>query len=260
MHLLLCLLPGCITTLEADPPAEPVPVAEVRNVIAGVRRAAEENAGRTQRTITGDALADHYIRRAASTAAAEKVSTRAFLLALGVVFDDTSLLRSNPLMGRVLTQFETVDERKERLRILGKPTLRGRHDWIMHFSIAAALTAQLGADSAEQLSIAKELWDANGGSGFSFGDLAADYAGIAFARGLLAQKDAGQLRLLAETFRGDDFLDKNHDLEEGLQLDRFTKLYGNVGDPRFLKRKDAIRERVGKMPGLVKLSQPPADK
>jgi hypothetical protein len=63
-----------------------------------------------------------------------------------------------------------------------------------------------------------------------------------------------------EGFRGDDFLDKNDDLEEGLSLERFTKQYGSVGDPRFQKKKDAIRERVGKAPGLVKLAPqgPPA--
>jgi hypothetical protein len=180
MQLLLCLLPVC---LSADPPAgDALPVAGTRKVIATMVRAAEENGARGKGSLSGDALTDHYVRRAASTAAAEKVPARAFLLALGVVFDDTGLLRHNLILGRVLAQLETADERKQRLRVLGTPTLRRRHDWIMHFSIAAALTAQLGPESAEQLSIAKELLDSNGGSGFSFGDLAADYAGIAFAR------------------------------------------------------------------------------
>src|SRR5207244_3571623 len=136
-----------------------------------------------------DALADIYVRRAAATAVGDKASARAFLLALGVVFDHTNVLRSNPLMGRVLSQIEDDDERRHRLRVLGEPRLRGRNDWLLHFSIAAALTAQLGPESAEQLSIAKELWDAKGTSGFSFGDLAADYAGIEFALGLLADTE-----------------------------------------------------------------------
>ena len=257
MQLLLCLLPLCLT---ADPPAtnDTLPIPEVRKIIASVLRAAEENAARKKNALTGDALADYYVRRAASTAVADKMPTRAFLIALGVVFDSTDLLRRNPILGRVLAQFESAEERKQRLRVLGTPTLRRRHDWIMHYSIAAALTALLGTDSAEQLSIAKEMWDANGGSGFSFGDLAADYAGIAFAKGLLAQEEAGQpqLRALAERFRGDDFLDKNDDLEEGIPLARFTQQYGNINDPRFVRKKDAVRERVAKAPGLRKLAAP----
>ena len=259
MPLPLCLLLAAFfEAAEAPPATEALPIAEIRKVVGAVVRAAEENIVRKQGQLSGDALADFYVRRAAAAAVADKASSRAFLSALGVVLDHTNLLRSNPLMGRVLSQIEDDDERRRRLRVLGQPHLRGRSDWLLHFSIAAALTAQLGPESAEQLSIAKELWDAKGTSGFSFGDLAADYAGIEFALALLSDSETApqRLRLLAEQFRGDDYLDKNADLEEGISLDRFTQKYGNARDPRFLEKTKAIRERVRKAPGLARLRSP----
>ena len=51
----------------------------------------------------------------------------------------------------------------------------------MRFAISAALTAHSGAERAKQVGVAKEFLDALGSSGFSFADLAADYAGIASA-------------------------------------------------------------------------------
>ena len=46
--------------------------------------------------------------------------------------------------------------------------------------------------------------DARGASGFSFGDLAADFAGVALAKQMLQDKDSGDrlLRALAESFQG----------------------------------------------------------
>lgn len=249
MPLLLCLL------LAQAPPTKSASAAEVRRVTAAVIRAAEENAARRDGRLRGDALADFYVRRAAAAARADNVSPRDFLLALGIVFDHTNLLRGNPLLGRMLAEIENDAERKHRLAVLGDPTFRKRNDWLLHFTIAAALTAQLGSELAEQLSIAKELLDAKGASGFSFGDLAADYAGIAFAKALLDNENAAkqQFGFLADTFRGDDYLEANSDLEEGISLDRLTRDYGTAQDPRFRRKADAIRERVNKAVGPRRL-------
>jgi hypothetical protein len=247
LHVIcLVLLPG------ADPPAtKPMPPSpeEVRKVVTAIVRAAEENAARPRDKLRGDALTDLYVRRAAAAAP----STAAFLVGLGVALDSTDLLRKNPLVGPYLARVESTAERRRRLRCLGQPALRGRHDWAMHFAVSAALTAHQGPNVAEATGLSKELMDAQpGGSGFSFGDLAADYAGVAFARKLLGAPERGQrvLRELAERFQGSDYLPPIEDLEEGLSAARLAAKYGGADDPRLERACDAVRRRVLKAPGL----------
>src|SRR5438105_663188 len=131
---------------EKDTPA----VEEVRAVVAAVVAAAEENAALPQGRRDGDALLDHYVRRAAAAAREQHVSERAFLVALGVALDHGDLLRNNLLTRFYLARVEPDDARQRRLKALGKPTLRGRSDWVQHFAVSAALTAFLGPEAAEQ--------------------------------------------------------------------------------------------------------------
>src|SRR5258708_10723933 len=127
--LLFLMLPLVGQTLGESSPAKPdVAAAEVRTIVAALVKAAEENAGRGENRLKGDALADYYLRRAAATALADKVSPRAFLIALGVGLDDTDLLRKNPLTRGYWKQWESDDDRKRRLPLLGDPSLRNRHD------------------------------------------------------------------------------------------------------------------------------------
>jgi hypothetical protein len=224
---------------------------EVRQVLAAVVRAAEENAARREDRLSRDALANYYVRRAA--AVAEKASPRAFLIALGMALDDTDVVRDHPIAGLYLRQIESDAERRHRLRVIGRPTLRGRHDWVMHFTISAALTARQGAAAAEQIGILKEVLDSAGPSGFSFGDLAADYAGIAFANTLLDHPEQAprRLRELAETFDGGRYLPASaRDLEEDIPRERFKKEYGSTDDPRFRRQCELIRKAVLQSPGL----------
>ncbi len=65
----------------------------------------------------------------------------------------------------------------------GEVFLAGRADLARHWTLSAALAVSLGADVGRALGEWKELSDSRpGGSGFSFVDLAADRAGLAFAR------------------------------------------------------------------------------
>lgn len=260
MLIYLCL-PACLAT--ADPPArQEFPVEEVRQVVAAVVEAAEENAKRPRGRLSGDALGDHHVRRAARAALEKRLSVRALLLGLGVALDDSSLLRKNPMTRSYLAQVETDAERTRRLRSIGSPTLRKRHDWLLHFWISAAVTAHAGPETAERVGIAKELMDAQGGSGFSFGDLAADFAGVALARQMLRDEISGErlVRDLAESFRGEQFLPPVEDLEEGLKMEQFLEKYGGVKDPRFLRACDSLRARLDKAPGLRPPTPPKRDK
>ena len=241
LPLILVLSPAARQPAEAKRP--PVSTEEVRGVVAAIVKAAEDDAAKGDKRLHGDALLDYYVRRAAATAREQKVSPRAFLVALGLALDDTDLLRKNPLARSYLAKLESDAERARRLKLLGEPTLRKRHDWALHFAISAALTALFGDEQAERIGVGKELWDAHGKSGFSFADLAADLAGIEFARGSLAEGER-RLREIAEKFEGDKILPAVGDLEDGLPWETFVEKYGGVDDERFRKHVEAIRRRV----------------
>lgn len=236
-----------LIVLLADPSGpQPVPIEPVRRVMAAVTRAAEK-----EKRINSDEQADFLIREAARAALLEPDSARVFLLALGLALDDSQVLRKNPLFRAWVTQIESDEQRQKRLRVLGQPTLCGRRDWMQHFSVSATLTAHLGSEAAERLGILKESLDARpGGSGFSFTDIAADYAGILLAEHLLADKGKARLTSIAERFKGTDYMPEVRDLEDGLSQERFKQKYGAVDDARFRKTCEAIRMRVRKSAGF----------
>jgi hypothetical protein len=167
---------------------------------------------------------------------------------LGVALDRSALMRVNPLTLFTWRQIETDAERKKRLEVLGEPTMHGRHDLCQHFVISAALTAFSGPKVAESLGVAKEVLDAEeGGSGFSFADLAADLAGIELATRLLARP--ALLATIEKDFRVANYCPAPKGLEEGIGLAAFEKRYGSSSDARFKKALEALRKQVKDLPG-----------
>ena len=229
-----------------------------RTVLAAIVKAAAENHRLPQRDApgahaplrhSGDELTVHYIRTAAAAARKlpEKEATPAFLLALGIALDDSPLLRTNLMTRGLWRKVESDDARKQRLAVLGEPTLHSRHDLAQHFSISAALTAVVGPRAAESAGILKEKLDSRGGSGFSFADLSADFAGIAFARLLLAKPE--RLADIEKSFRIDDYTISPRGLPEGLTAAQFEKQYGSLTDERYLRVQEDIRKRIAALPG-----------
>jgi hypothetical protein len=92
----------------------------------------------------------------------------------------------------------------------------------------------------------KETLDAQGGSGFSFADLAGDRAGIRFAEGVL--KNRFKLPILAKSFTVRDFVPKIDSLPEGLQTADFSRDYGGKGDQRFELLIEEIDRRINELP------------
>ena len=88
--------------------------------------------------------------------------------------------------------------------------------------------------------------DAEGDSGFSFADLAADYAGVAFARHLTA--DPRRLAAVADGFSVADYAARPAGLPDGLPKAQFVHEYGSTADPRFKKLEAEIRRRVRELP------------
>jgi uncharacterized protein YfiM (DUF2279 family) len=238
-------------TAEADAPKAPEPpdVDATRRVVAAVVEAARANA-RAARPLKGDALTELYVRAAAEEAAKLPAAQGppAFLAALGVALDDSTLVRDNLVFGPFCRRVESNDERKVRLGVLGSPTVRARRDWCQHFAVSAMLTAAAGPTAAEAAGRLKETMDMRpGGSGFSFADLCADYAGVAFA--VRVQKGGLALDKLAAGFKVDDHAPDAAGISDGLTAEEFRKQYGSLGDDRYLAEEARIRKRIAEMPG-----------
>ena len=229
-----------------------------KTVLTAIIKAADENHRLPQRDApgarapfrrSGDELTVYYVRTAATASRRipEKEAAPAFLLALGIALDDSPLLRTNLMTRGLWRKIESDDARKQRLAVFGEPTLHGRHDLAQHFSVSAALTAAAGPQAAESAGILKEKLDSRGGSGFSFADLSADFAGIAFARHLLAKPE--RLADIEKSFRIDDYTISPRGLPEGLTAAQFEKQYGSLTDERYLRVQEDIRKRIAALPG-----------
>ena len=229
---------------------------DARLVVDAVVRAAERNsrlpasstADRPER-LRGDRLTELYFREAA--AAAMKIRSdhaiSAYLLGLAVALDSSDLLRNHYLTRGIWGAVESAAQRQRRLAVLGSPTMRGRRDLAQHFVVSVALTALAGAQVAEVAGILKELRDSQGSSGFSFADLAADLAGIAFATRLYATPDL--LGQLAASFSVRDFMPDCSGLAEGLSQEQFQRRFGSAADPRFASVQSEIQKRIESLPG-----------
>jgi hypothetical protein len=249
----VCLLVLVNGLLPRQASAEPIPplMEGTRQVLAAIVRAGEDNARKTGRQrLEGDALTVYYIRAAAEAARElpQDQAAGSFLLGLGLGLDDSTILRNNPLTARLCRQAESNDKRQARLKVLGSPTMRTRRDWTQHFVVSCALTEIVGEQLAEAAGVLKEQLDAQpGGSGFSFGDLNADLAGVAFA--VRVKKGEIGLKKLASDFTVKDYLPDAIDLREGLSAETFAKDYGSVVDIRFKAEVDLIRKRIQALPG-----------
>lgn len=170
-----------------------------------------------------------YLAKCAQLAAMRSVThsateeNRAFILALGLYFGDS---RFSMLLGEVVAAAATDQGFKRDI-----VKLSGRHDWVQHFVTSAALQVAAGSDISNFIGESKEIVDAEGPSGFSFTDIAADRAGVRFAR--VATRSASDARalqaLLAESRTELDVFPMVTDLPEGLSEKTFKLKFRDVG-------------------------------
>ncbi len=250
MSLLLLLLLTDNPGKPAGRPQQKDVIQSARQVVAAVVAAGRANQDRDVPR-QGDQLTEYYVRAAARAARKQPADRRAaaLLLGLGVALDRSALMRRNLVTGAIWRRVESDAERRKRLAVLGKPTVHGRHDLAQHFGVSAALTALLGAKAAEAAGLLKEWLDSGeGGSGFSFADLAADLAGIELASRLLARPE--RLAGLEKQFRVADHCLPPRGLKEGLSRKEFEEQFGSLGDARFRKALEELRRRVRARPGF----------
>jgi hypothetical protein len=232
-------------------------VANTKTVVAAVVEAAKRNR-KAERPRKGDELTAYYFRAAA--AAARKLpadeAAPAYLFGLGVALDTADMLRTNVLTRRLWRSVESERERAARLAVLGTPTVHGRHDLCQHFVVSCALAAVGGPEAAEAAGLLKEVLDSQpGGSGFSFADLSADMAGVAFAKQLLASP--ALLERVERSFTVAEYAIPPAGLIEGMSEVEFVRRYGSTDDERFLKAQEALRQRVLALPGYKSAAPKP---
>lgn len=193
---------------------------EVREILSQLSQFARLEQARAEKAgvkIAGDDLTASYVREAAVIAAdlQSPTAAKSMLLALGVFFDDVGTLRTFPGTSSLVSQLETDEQRRTRIDVLGHPTMRDRPDLVKHFFVSAHLAATMGGSAARGMGLMKETLDAQGGSGFSFADMAANRAGIVFAEKLLANELT--LDELTNSFVVGNFIPEIGELVEGLQ-------------------------------------------
>lgn len=143
--------------------------------------------------------------------------------------------------------------REMSMRHLQGVTLRGRGDWTKHFYVSAALALVACEQTSDRIGILKEVLDAeDGGSGFSFGDLAANRAGIQLARVSTynpAAARALQERLAVE-FPVDAIFPDVDDLPENLSRDEFQSKFGGIDGAVYRDLVAEIDRRLSECPAL----------
>ena len=125
-----------------------------------------------------------------------------------------------------------------------------RIDLAQHFIASAALTASVNGQVAKIAGEEKELSDAQGGSGFSFIDLAADKAGTRF--GEMATSSPESARKLQQAMSGikdySDFMPDPRDLPEHMDETEFKQRYQSIDSPAYQAITRQIDARIAATP------------
>lgn len=127
-----------------------------------------------------------------------------------------------------------------------RATLHGRRDMAQHFLLSAALAANTGDTLASMAGTFKEIADADRGSGFSFVDLAADRAGLYFARlALGSETEARRFQeLVAAGIAERDIVPDVRALGEGMNLAQFRRHYGDLDSPLYREAIETIDRHI----------------
>jgi len=126
-----------------------------------------------------------------------------------------------------------------------------RVDLAQHFIGSAAITASVNGQVSQVVGEEKELSDAQeGGSGFSFVDLAADKAGTRFGEmATSTPENARKIQQTMSTIRDyTDFMPDPRDLPEHMNEADFKTRYGSVESPAYQALSRRIDERIAAMP------------
>jgi hypothetical protein len=125
-------------------------------------------------------------------------------------------------------------------------TLGDRGDLAQHFLISAAISAGSNSGLSSIVGVFKEMEDSRGGTGFSFADLAADRAGIEFAK-LATEKDGTALNLqrsMAQIVDELEFMPPVDHLPEGIMELEFKRRFHDLDSREYALVEAEIAQRI----------------
>ncbi|MGY5451265.1 hypothetical protein ACVFI8_10040 [Agarivorans sp. MS3-6] len=125
-------------------------------------------------------------------------------------------------------------------------TLAGRRDLLLHFVYSAGLSLAAERGFSASIGEFKELFDSlEGGSGFSFADLAADRTGIMFAETARNADKAQQfLSVMRHAHSEEAFFPRIDDLTEGISEQQFSQVYGSTSSELYQQKVFFIDQRI----------------
>ncbi|MCP4753844.1 MAG: hypothetical protein GY866_23415 [Proteobacteria bacterium] len=180
-------------------------------------------------------------------------SNRIALSALGMYFGDVSAMKSYFGEGN-LNQIMDPDNELESYHANAKKhrsssVIYKRGDWPQHFVVSAMLTALLGQEMADIIGINKELKDLSG-TGFSFSDIWADRAGVAFANWILKDEEAAQKaqRDIQQGFLIEDYFPFPSNLPKNMSRAEFESVYGSIKSSEFRQQIEEIDSTLAMSP------------
>lgn len=125
-------------------------------------------------------------------------------------------------------------------------TLGGRGDLAKHFLVSAAISAGSNSGLSSIVGVFKEIDDSRGGTGFSFADLAADRAGIEFAK-LATEKEDMALnlqRFMAQILDEFEFMPSVDHLPEGIMELEFKRRFHDLDSREYALVEAEIAQRI----------------
>ena len=124
--------------------------------------------------------------------------------------------------------------------------LQRRIDFGQHFLTSAALAARGDGMLANAVGLAKEIADSEGGSGFSFTDIAADRAGTRFGElAVASEHEARRVQdFMARGADQHDLMPPARDLPEHMTRTEFEQRFGGVGSPEYQSIMQEIESRL----------------
>jgi hypothetical protein len=125
-----------------------------------------------------------------------------------------------------------------------------RIDLAQHFIGSAAITASVNPQVAQAVGEEKELSDAQGGSGFSFIDLAADKAGTRFGEMATSSPENARKiqKAMSEIKDYSDFMPDPTDLPEHMDETEFKQRYQSVDSATYQELSKQIDARITATP------------
>lgn len=129
-------------------------------------------------------------------------------------------------------------------------TIQRRPDLAQHFTSSAAMSATVGVGVAGILSTSKEVHDARYRSGFSFSDLTANIAGVAFGNAATSSpRQAEQLqRSLSAASEETDYMPPVSRENAGLMQDDFSAQFTDRNSDAYLARLADIDAQIAALP------------